>query len=105
MKMVGDGRAESHCFPPPLDVVTYHIARPLFWHWEHLAPHKNLLKMRRLEASKVLQSAMCIFQERHGTHGIGSDHETVSKIDVGLALFAFDKEVGNRISMFPETLK
>jgi len=61
--------------------------------------------MRRVEEPKLLQGAMRILQERHSTHRVGSDHEAVSMIDVGLALFAFDEEVGNCISMFAETLK
>jgi hypothetical protein len=48
---------------------------------------------------------MGILQERHGTHRVCPDHEAVSKIDVALALFAFEEKVGNRISMFVETLK
>jgi hypothetical protein len=61
--------------------------------------------MSRVEEPKLLQGAMGILQERHSTHRVCPDHEAVSKIDVALALFAFEEKVGNRISMFAETLK
>ena len=59
--------------------------------------------MRRIEEPKLLQGSMGILQERHSAHRVGPDHQTVSKIDVALALFAFEEKVGNRISMFAET--
>ena len=88
-----------------LDVVAYYISVPLLWKWQHDAPHKNPLKMGSIEEPELLQCAMRVLQEYHRAHGVGSDHEAVSKIDVGLASFAFNEEVSNRVSMFPETFK